>query len=118
MTSQQNAEYAKAPVPYGKAVTVLAEALINHRWGEWSPEDGYTEELWNEAREGDLAAAIDDMAVALQGLEAAGLIAVDWDDDDLQDCGRTNQPTSHSDPENEAETRLHFGRPDQGGDDA
>lgn len=74
-------------VPYGKAITVMAEALINHRWVQWHPEDGCTEEIWQEARDGDLVAATDDMTYALEGLEKAGLIAVDWDDDDLQDCG-------------------------------
>jgi hypothetical protein len=79
----------KVQVPYGKAVAVMAEALIHHRWDThpWHPGDGGTQELWQEARDGDLAAAEDDMAIALKGLEDAGLVAVDWDDDDLQDCG-------------------------------
>jgi hypothetical protein len=105
-----DAEYAKAPVPFGKAVKVMAEALINHRWGQWHPEDGHTEELWNEARDGDLAAAEDDMATALKGLEDAGLLAVDWNDDDLQDCGCPGSGCTCETP--------RIGRAEIGGDDA
>lgn len=83
----QNADYVR--VPYGKAVAVMAEALIHQRWDTypWHPDCGGTQEQWQEARDADLAAAEDDMATALKGLEDAGLVAVDWDDDDLQDCG-------------------------------
>lgn len=72
-------KHAESVLPAWLAAGVMADAIVDKRWGQYDPSDGGTAEEWVNAREGDFAATQDDCYLALEALERRGLIALDWD---------------------------------------